>query len=157
MVPFLGGARCVVAYVPYAMVYGPVHIAPLLGRGTHHMGPASVGWYVIHVMFINNHSLVKKTTPLPLVLQYIEIQINQISVKLSRVFFPAGMSAIFQVALALLNVLSGLFLCALAVVRMFIFNVHCHALENGPKYCKLSLLSFQGGLEEHGAPATSVA
>ena len=47
MVLFLGGARCVTAYVPYALVYGPVYIPSLLGCCAHHMGPTFVGRYVM--------------------------------------------------------------------------------------------------------------
>ena len=47
MVRLLGGARCVTAYVPDTMVYGPFHISAILGCCTHHMGPASLGRYNI--------------------------------------------------------------------------------------------------------------
>lgn len=46
MVLFLGSARCVAPDVPDAVVYGPVHIPPLLGRCANHLGPTPVGRYV---------------------------------------------------------------------------------------------------------------
>ena len=52
MVLFLGGARCVAAYVPDTLVYGPVYIPSLLGRCAHHMGPTPVRRYVMVVLTV---------------------------------------------------------------------------------------------------------
>ena len=155
MVPFLGGARCVAAYVPYSMVYGPVHIAPLLGRGTHHMGPASVGWYVIYVMFINSHNLVKKkthpfTTSLTVYRNTDQPDFRQVK---SRFFSRRHVGDLPSCPRSAECSIRFVSLCISCGTDVHVFNVHCHALENGPKYCKLSLLLFQVGLEEHGAPA----
>ena len=52
MVVFLGSTRCVATDVSDTMVYGPVYIPALLGRGALCVGHDPLRRYIVHVDYI---------------------------------------------------------------------------------------------------------